>query len=310
MRRSLKPASLMTLALLVAGLLVLAACGGNDESGAQDVPLTSLEPGIQSISYAIGMDMAMQIGDMPGANDHDQQVAGLRERLADRAKLDDIQARDILQAHAMGLDDSGFQSPEFASQTAQRSYAVGVTAGSFAAKQFDGLDGRALVQGLKDRLAGGATLLADDQIGPLVGAYQQEQHELKSTRNLTVGQAFLAKNGVRAEVTVTESGLQYEMLREGDGPRPEATDTVTVHYRGTLLDGTQFDSSYDRGEPISFALNRVIAGWTEALQLVPVGSHVKLYIPSHLAYGERGAGGDIGPNATLIFEVELLGIKE
>jgi FKBP-type peptidyl-prolyl cis-trans isomerase len=310
MRRSLKPASLMTLALLVAGLLVLVACGGNGESGAQDVPLTSLEPGIQSISYAIGMDMAMQIGDMPGANDHDQQVAGLRERLADRAKLDDIQARDILQAHAMGLDDAGFQSPEFASQTAQRSYAVGVTAGSFAAKQFDGLDGRALVQGLKDRLAGGATLLADDQIGPLVGAYQQEQHELKSTRNLTAGQAFLAENGARAEVTVTESGLQYEMLREGDGPRPEATDTVTVHYRGTLLDGTQFDSSYDRGEPISFALNRVIAGWTEALQLVPVGSHVKLYIPSHLAYGERGAGGDIGPNATLIFEVELLGIKE
>lgn len=313
MRQPLVPASAWKLALLGAGLLLFAACGGNGEQDAelaQEPPLTSLEPGMQSVSYAIGMDMAMQIGSMPGADDHEQQVAGLRERLADQARLDDTQARDILQAHAMGMDDSEFESSVFASQDEQRSYAVGVTAGSFAAKQFDGLDDRALVQGLKDKLAGGATLLADDEIGPLVGAYQQEQHELKAARNLTEGQAFLAENAQRAEVEVTESGLQYEVLREGDGPRPQATDTVTVHYRGTLLDGTQFDSSYDRGEPISFALNRVIAGWTEALQLVPVGSHVKLYIPGHLAYGERGAGGDIGPNATLVFEVELLGIED
>jgi len=103
--------------------------------------------------------------------------------------------------------------------------------------------------------------------------------------------------------------IELEQMKP-DPPVFAIGDTVKVHYRGTLLDGKQFDSSYDRGEPISFALNRVIAGWTEALQLVPVGSHVKLYIPSHLAYGERGAGGDIGPNATLIFEVELLGIKE
>jgi FKBP-type peptidyl-prolyl cis-trans isomerase FklB len=127
--------------------------------------------------------------------------------------------------------------------------------------------------------------------------------------NLEEGQAFLSENAQRSEVITTESGLQYEVLVLGDGPKPAATDFVKVHYHGTLLDGTVFDSSVDRGEPAEFPVNGVISGWVEALQLMSVGSKYKLFIPSGLAYGERGAGAQIGPNSTLIFEVELLEIK-
>ncbi len=122
------------------------------------------------------------------------------------------------------------------------------------------------------------------------------------------GPAFLAENATREEVTTTDSGLQYEVLVAGDGATPRATDLVTVHYTGRLIDGTVFDSSVQRGQPAEFPVNRLIAGWTEALQLMQVGDKWMLYIPSDLAYGERGAGNDIGPNATLVFEIELLGV--
>lgn len=297
--------------VLLPVLLVMAACGGQgDQTGGKEKPLTSLEPGMQSVSYALGMDMARQIGGMPGANNQDQLVAGLRDRMAGQAKIEDTAAREVMQAHAMGMDDPDFKNADFADQTAQRSYAIGVTVGSIASKQFEGIQTQALVQGLQDKLAGGPTLLTEDQIPVLVGDYQREQHEKKAAKNKAEGEAFLAQNAQREGVVVTDSGLQYEVLQPGDGPQPKATDTVTVHYRGTLLDGTQFDSSYDRGESISFALNRVIAGWTEGLQLMPVGSKYKFFIPGNLAYGERGAGADIGPNATLVFEVELLDINE
>jgi FKBP-type peptidyl-prolyl cis-trans isomerase len=297
------------LAPVLATLLLLVACGG-DNTGAKEKPLTSLEPGLQSVSYAIGMDMARQIASIPDIDDHDQLAAGLRDRMAGQARLDDMAAREVWQSHAAGLPDDTPAGDGFDSQAARRSYAVGVTAGAIAASNFEGIESRALVQGLKDKLAGGATLLAEDQVPVLVGEYQREQHERQAAENRAEGEAFLTENAQREGVQVTDSGLQYEVLSPGDGPRPEATQTVTVHYRGTLLDGTQFDSSYDRGEPISFALNRVIAGWTEGLQLMPVGSKYKLYIPSDLGYGERGAGGDIGPNATLVFEVELIDIKD
>jgi FKBP-type peptidyl-prolyl cis-trans isomerase len=127
-------------------------------------------------------------------------------------------------------------------------------------------------------------------------------------KNAEDGTKFLADNGKRDGVTTTESGLQYEVLKKADGPKPKATDTVTVHYRGTLLDGKEFDSSYSRNEPTSFPLNQVIPGWTEGVQLMNVGSKFKFFIPSKLAYGESGSPPRIGPNSTLVFEVELLSI--
>ena len=127
--------------------------------------------------------------------------------------------------------------------------------------------------------------------------------------NLSQGEAFLAENGKREGVISLPSGLQYEVIHDGSGDKPGAADTVVTHYRGTLIDGKEFDSSHRRGEPASFPVNRVISGWTEALQLMTVGSKWKLFIPSNLAYGEGGAGKVIGPNATLIFEIELLEVR-
>ena len=126
----------------------------------------------------------------------------------------------------------------------------------------------------------------------------------------TPGELFLQENKQKEGVVTTLSGLQYLVLREGEGPKPKVTDTVKVHYRGTFIDGTEFDSSYGRGEPAVFPVNRVIAGWTEALQRMKVGSKYRLFVPSQLAYGERGAGDVIGPNETLIFDVELLDIEQ
>jgi len=124
--------------------------------------------------------------------------------------------------------------------------------------------------------------------------------------NKTAGEAFLAENATKENIVTTATGLQYEVLAEGEGPSPSATTSVTVHYKGTTLDGKEFDSSYSRNEPATFPLNRVIAGWTEGLQLMNAGAKYRFFIPSELAYGQRGAGADIGPNAALIFEVELL----
>ena len=137
---------------------------------------------------------------------------------------------------------------------------------------------------------------------------QQQALAAAAEKNKTEGEAYLAENATKEGVTVTETGLQYKVLTAGDGAQPTAEDTVSVHYRGTLIDGTEFDSSYSRGEPATFPVQGVIAGWTEALQLMKVGDKFELTIPSDLAYGPGGTGGDIGPNATLIFEVELLDV--
>jgi FKBP-type peptidyl-prolyl cis-trans isomerase len=150
--------------------------------------------------------------------------------------------------------------------------------------------------------------MTDDEANQMIQAYFQDAGKREAQDNLEKGNAFLEKNGAREGVTTTESGLQYEVLKEGTGAKPTATDKVRVHYHGTLIDGTVFDSSVDRGEPATFGVSQVIKGWTEALQLMPVGSKWKVFIPSELGYGERGAGGNIGPNEALIFEMELLEI--
>jgi FKBP-type peptidyl-prolyl cis-trans isomerase FklB len=197
------------------------------------------------------------------------------------------------------------------------SYAIGLNLGrSFKANEVNvNLD--LLVRGVKDALAGAAPLLTDEEIQASmqslqqeVMAKQQEKNKMIGEKNKAEGDAYLAKNKARPEVKTTASGLQYEVINPGSGDNPKPTDKVTVHYKGTLIDGTVFDSSYDRKEPATFVLNQVIKGWTEGVGLMKPGAKYKFFIPSDLGYGERGAGAQIGPNSVLIFEVELLSIGE
>jgi len=188
------------------------------------------------------------------------------------------------------------------------SYSLGMLIGQNT-QNFGDLNFDALLEGLKKQHNGEETAIALEEADATLKAYQQKVTAEKAAVAATEGEAYLAENKEREGVTVTDTGLQYEVITEGDGPKPAVTDTVRVHYVGTLLDGTEFDSSVARGEPAEFGLNGVIPGWTEGLQLMNTGSKYRFVIPSALAYGERGAGGSIGPGATLIFEVELLEIK-
>ena len=173
-----------------------------------------------------------------------------------------------------------------------------------------------VVQGLKDALAGGKTLLTEEEARSAMMEMQtqlrqqaMEKAKVEGEKNQKEGEAFLAANKSKQGVITLPSGLQYKILKAGTGPKPTASDTVICNYEGTLIDGKEFDSSAKHGGPATFPVTGVIKGWTEALQLMPVGSKWQLFVPPQLGYGERGAGGDIGPNATLIFEVELVSIQ-
>jgi len=196
------------------------------------------------------------------------------------------------------------------------SYAIGVLIGQQNKQNLEASPGGdefnkgLLVTAFEKTLNGEETKMTADEARTFIQGYFQKVAAKEGEDNKAAGEEFLAKNKEKEGVTVTESGLQYEVLTEGTGPKPTAEQTVKCTYHGTLLDGTVFDSSIERGDTATFAVNRVIPGWTEALQLMPVGSKWKLYIPGELAYGDRGAGQDIGPNETLIFEVELVGIVE
>ena len=202
-------------------------------------------------------------------------------------------------------------------QKDKASYAIGMNIGNGLRRQAVDVDPNILVRGLKDAFAGGKTLLTNDEARAAFTAFQndlrqkqQAKMEQVGTTNLKAGEDFLAANKTKPGVVTLPSGLQYKILKEGTGPKPSAADSVVCNYRGTLLDNTEFDSSYKRGQPATFGVGQVIKGWTEALQLMPVGSKWQLFIPPDLAYGPRGGpGGSIGPNATLIFEVELLSIQ-
>jgi FKBP-type peptidyl-prolyl cis-trans isomerase FklB len=198
------------------------------------------------------------------------------------------------------------------------SYAIGMNLGGGLHRQNIDVDSAALIQGLKDTLSGNKTLLTDEEARAALMQLQSEMQSKMQAKqaaegeaNKKEGDAFLAANKTKEGVVTLPSGLQYKILTQGTGPKPTATDSVVCNYKGTLINGTEFDSSYKRGEPATFPVTGVIKGWTEALQLMPVGSKWQLFIPSDLAYGPRGTpGGPIGPNATLIFEVELISIKE
>lgn len=196
------------------------------------------------------------------------------------------------------------------------SYSIGMEIGGNLKRQAVDVEVDLLLKGLKDAFSGAKTLLTEQEVRQILTAFQKEMvakqkeaAKVLGEKNKKEGEAFLAENKKKPGVITLPSGLQYKVLKAGTGKKPKATDTVKTHYRGTLIDGTEFDSSYRRGEPATFPVNGVIRGWTEALQLMEEGAKWQLFIPPGLAYGERGAGPSIGPNATLIFEVELISVQ-
>jgi FKBP-type peptidyl-prolyl cis-trans isomerase len=216
--------------------------------------------------------------------------------------------------------DTAVEAPAGVSlETSEQRLSYGIAFGLGQRMAADGvpMDADAFSAGLTDALEGAEPRLTQEEIATEMQAYQEKAAAEQASAQAAIGEAnqaaaeaFLAENATKEGVVVTESGLQYEILKAGEGPKPTLEDSVEVHYRGTLIDGTEFDSSYGRDQTVTFGVGQVIAGWTEALQLMPVGSKWKLVIPPELGYGAGGAGQMIGPNAALIFEVELIAIPE
>jgi FKBP-type peptidyl-prolyl cis-trans isomerase len=210
------------------------------------------------------------------------------------------------------------KSPELKTDIDKVSYSIGLQVGFNFTRQNEALKKQnvqistdAMIAGVKDAIAG-KPKLTTDQVRQVLTDFEKnmtQKVQASAQKNKTEGEKFLADNKKKDGVKTTESGLQYKVLKEGNGPQPQGSDVVTVNYRGTLIDGTEFDSSYKRGQPATFPLTGVIKGWTEGLQLMKVGSKYQLVVPANLAYGERQMGPDIGPDSTLIFEVELLDVK-
>lgn len=207
-------------------------------------------------------------------------------------------------------------APELKTDKEKISYSIGMDIGGNLKRGSVEVDPDLLARGLKDSYGGGKTILTEDQARQAITDFQKAQMakqaetmKILSEKNKADGEKFLAENAKKEGVKVLPSGLQYKELTPGTGKSPKSTDTVTTHYKGTLIDGAEFDNSYKRGEPATFPVSGVIPGWTEALQLMKEGAKWQLFIPSKLAYGEKGVGQVIGPNATLIFEVELLTVK-
>ena len=196
------------------------------------------------------------------------------------------------------------------------SYSIGLNIGKSMKQEGLDINPDALAAAMKDVFAGAKPQLTDEEVQAVMQEFQKEMMAKRMkgqqeglTKNKAEGEKFLADNKKKEGIKTTASGLQYKVIKDGTGKTPKATDTVSTHYRGTLISGKEFDSSYKRGEPAEFPVNGVIKGWTEALQLMKEGAKWQLFIPSDLAYGERGAGQDIGPNSTLIFDIELLSVK-
>lgn len=235
-------------------------------------------------------------------------------------KLKMLTAAVAISSLSLGSVVASAADKQLSSHESQYSYAIGLrVAENFKAQDIK-LDTKAFFLAIEDIMGGKDIRMTDEALQTAMNEFntvqqakmQERQVKLEAEqkvaaeKNVAEGAAFLAKNAKEKGVKITESGLQYKVITQGEGAKPTTDSVVSVHYRGRLLDGTEFDSSYKRGQPAKFGVTQVIKGWTEALQLMPEGSKYELYIPSDLAYGPRGAGANIGPNATLIFEVELL----
>lgn len=222
----------------------------------------------------------------------------------------------VLMLLLVGCRSNAEEKVKLESSADKVSYSIGLDIGRSFKQQGIEINAAALTKGIKDGLAGSEPMMTDAEIQSTMEVFQTEMMSRQDVKmkdsggkNVMEGEAFLAENKGKEGIVTLPSGLQYKVLKPGSGRTPKATDTVVTHYRGRLINGKVFDSSYDRNEPATFPVNGVIAGWTEALQLMQEGAKWELYVPSDLAYGPRGAGADIGPNAVLIFEVELISVK-
>jgi FKBP-type peptidyl-prolyl cis-trans isomerase FklB len=216
-----------------------------------------------------------------------------------------------LAALALAMPLSAQDKSQLKDQKDKASYAIGLNIGMNFNRQKIVINPDAMFSGVKDGMAG-KPKMTEAEVRETMATFEKDmesQQKAAGERNAKDGEKFLEENKKKDGVKTTASGLQYKVIKDGSGPQPKETDTVSVNYRGTLIDGTEFDSSYKRGEPATFPLNAVIKGWTEGLQLMKTGGKYQFFIPAKLGYGERGAGADIGPNSTLIFEVELMSSK-
>lgn len=268
--------------IAMVGLFALAAC-------------TRLNTPQEKAGYAVGLSIGQNLASIKDKVDLGQVFSGFQEELAGKATMDEEAVRAQLQS----LNP---QSPA-GGDLKKTGYAVGVSIGKNLSRFKDDLNPARVISGIKDQLAGKPKMNQEEMRAALTALTSAQ-----GSKNKAAGLAYLEANKKKPGVIVTASGLQYEILTPGKGAKPKATSTVKVNYRGTTIDGNEFDSSYKRNAPATFPLNGVIKGWTEGLQLVPVGSKVRFVIPSDLAYGANGTPGGIGPDSVLIFEVELLAI--
>lgn len=277
---------------LVAAAVILSAC----------TPSPKTEP--ERDSYSIGV----QLGNSLVKYKDRFIIKSVKDGLAD--KLNGATARLSDQDMGQALQALGNQSavPDDSSRD-KTGYAIGQRIGANLVQYKDYLDIPQLQYGITDKLNGGSLKMQDDEMQTVLQSFQMKMNGLIGAKNEKDGEAFLEQNLKNPGVKVTKSGLQYQVLVQGHGRKPTANSTVTVNYEGKLIDGSVFDSSYTRGQPAQFKVNGVIPGWTEALEMMPQGSKWHIVLPGKIAYGAQGAGGQIGPNAVLQFDVELLAIK-
>jgi FKBP-type peptidyl-prolyl cis-trans isomerase FklB len=222
----------------------------------------------------------------------------------------------VLTLSLLPVASCAAEAPDLEDEKQKLGYSVGYQVGDDFRRQGLRVDPELVVEGVSDALAGSEPLMTREamrqtltELRQQAAAAEEQQREEQARKNLAEGKAFLAENAEKEDVRTLPSGLQYQVVSEGEGDPPAAADAVTVHYRGTLIDGNEFDSSYGRGSPNTFSLDQVIPGWTEGVQLMRPGAKYRLFVPPELAYGERGGGPEIGPNSTLVFEIELLSVQ-